>query len=150
MIFDQVDCQRLPRRTSPRRCAPGRYMKFPFIKSLGPEHGWYRVGPLARVNTCDFIDTPDGRGGAQGVHGADRRQAEQRHAWPTTGRGMIELLHSVEKIQRAAARPGPAGHGPGRQGRAPRGGRRHRRGPARHAVPPLPGRRARPGQRWPT
>ena len=35
---------------------------------------------------------------------------------------MIELLHSVEKIQRAAARPRPAGHGPGGQGRAPRGG----------------------------
>jgi NAD-reducing hydrogenase large subunit len=34
------------------------YMKFPFIKDLGPEKGWYRVGPLARINTCDFIDTP--------------------------------------------------------------------------------------------
>jgi NAD-reducing hydrogenase large subunit len=34
------------------------YMKFPFIKSIGPEKGWYRVGPLARVNVCDFIDTP--------------------------------------------------------------------------------------------
>ena len=28
------------------------YMKFPFIKSLGPEVGWYRVGPLARVNVA--------------------------------------------------------------------------------------------------
>ena len=34
------------------------YMKFPFIKELGPELGWYRVGPLARMNTVDFIDTP--------------------------------------------------------------------------------------------
>ncbi|MBN2324554.1 MAG: Ni/Fe hydrogenase subunit alpha, partial [Spirochaetes bacterium] len=34
------------------------YMKFPFIHSLGQEKGWYRVGPLARVNNCDFIDTP--------------------------------------------------------------------------------------------
>jgi len=34
------------------------YMKFPYIKSLGPEKGWYRVGPLARLNTCDFIPTP--------------------------------------------------------------------------------------------
>jgi NAD-reducing hydrogenase large subunit len=24
-----------------------------------PENGWYRVGPLARVNACDFIDTPE-------------------------------------------------------------------------------------------
>lgn len=34
------------------------YMKFPFINSIGPQDGWYQVGPLARVNNCDFIDTP--------------------------------------------------------------------------------------------
>lgn len=34
------------------------YMKFPFLKSLGPKTGWYRVGPLARLNTCDFIPSP--------------------------------------------------------------------------------------------
>jgi NAD-reducing hydrogenase large subunit len=34
------------------------YMKFPYIRSLGKENGWFRVGPLAQVNCCDFIDTP--------------------------------------------------------------------------------------------
>lgn len=34
------------------------YMKFPYLKSLGKEKGWYRVGPLARMNTADFIPTP--------------------------------------------------------------------------------------------
>lgn len=34
------------------------YMKFPFIKSLGREHGWNRVGPLARLNVCESIPTP--------------------------------------------------------------------------------------------
>lgn len=34
------------------------YMKFPYLKSLGKEKGWYRVGPLARLNTVDFIPTP--------------------------------------------------------------------------------------------
>ena len=34
------------------------YMKFPHIKSLGKERGWYRVGPLAVLNCCDCIDTP--------------------------------------------------------------------------------------------
>jgi NAD-reducing hydrogenase large subunit len=34
------------------------YMKFPFITSLGQDDGWYRVGPLARVNNCDFFTTP--------------------------------------------------------------------------------------------
>jgi len=34
------------------------YMKFPFLRSIGKQDGWYRVGPLARLNTCDFIPTP--------------------------------------------------------------------------------------------
>jgi NAD-reducing hydrogenase large subunit len=33
-------------------------MKFPFLKSLGPDTGWYRVGPLTRVANCDSIPTP--------------------------------------------------------------------------------------------
>ncbi len=34
------------------------YMKFPYLVSMGTENGWYRVGPLARVNNCDYINTP--------------------------------------------------------------------------------------------
>lgn len=34
------------------------YMKFPYLKHIGKEKGWYRVGPLARLNTIDFIPTP--------------------------------------------------------------------------------------------
>ncbi|MFP4066772.1 MAG: Ni/Fe hydrogenase subunit alpha [Spirochaetaceae bacterium] len=34
------------------------YMKFPFIRSLGKKDGWYRVGPLARLNNCDYIPSP--------------------------------------------------------------------------------------------
>jgi NAD-reducing hydrogenase large subunit len=34
---------------------PWSYMKFPHIKSLGADKGWYKVGPLARVQTCDAI-----------------------------------------------------------------------------------------------
>ena len=33
-------------------------MKFPYLKSIGKKDGWYTVGPLARLNTCDFIPTP--------------------------------------------------------------------------------------------
>ena len=29
-------------------------MKFPHIRTLGAERGWYRVGPLARVQIADF------------------------------------------------------------------------------------------------
>ena len=55
------------------------YMKFPFIKSLGPENGWYRVGPLARLNTCDFIDTPEAEAARKEFMALTERQAEQRH-----------------------------------------------------------------------
>lgn len=34
------------------------YMKFPHIRALGKEKGWYRVGPLAVLNCCDFVDVP--------------------------------------------------------------------------------------------
>lgn len=34
------------------------YMKFPYLKQIGREKGWNRVGPLARINVCDFITTP--------------------------------------------------------------------------------------------
>ncbi len=37
---------------------PWSYMKFPFLRRLGTEAGRYRVGPLARLNNCDFIPTP--------------------------------------------------------------------------------------------
>jgi len=34
------------------------YLKFPYIKELGKEKGWNRVGPLARINVCNGIETP--------------------------------------------------------------------------------------------
>jgi NAD-reducing hydrogenase large subunit len=37
---------------------PWSYMKFPHIRALGREDGWYRVGPLAQLNCCSHIGTP--------------------------------------------------------------------------------------------
>lgn len=34
------------------------YLKFPYLKELGKEKGWNRVGPLARINICNGIETP--------------------------------------------------------------------------------------------
>jgi NAD-reducing hydrogenase large subunit len=73
------------------------YMKFPFITSLGLDRGWYRVGPLARVNNCDFMPTPN----------ADRERDEfmangdGRPVQSTLGfhwARLIELLHCAEAI----------------------------------------------------
>ena len=73
------------------------YMKFPHLKSLGREHGWYRVGPLARVQNCDFIPTPRAEIERQAF--MDWGQGDLVHAslayhWAR----MIEMLHSVEVI----------------------------------------------------
>ncbi len=74
------------------------YMKFPFLKHLGKKQGWYRVGPLARLSTCDFIPSP-----------LAQKEFEEFRAY-TNGKpnGMsmhmhwarlIEVLHSAEVMK---------------------------------------------------
>ena len=77
---------------------PWSYMKFPFLKRVGPEKGWYRVGPLARINTCDFIDTAAAEEARQEFMGlTDGKPSNVTMAYHWTR--MIELLHSAEKIR---------------------------------------------------
>jgi len=74
------------------------YMKFPFLRSMGPETGWYRVGPLARINTCDFIDTPEAEEARKeflAVTDGKPNNMTMAYHWAR----MIELLHSMEKIK---------------------------------------------------
>jgi NAD-reducing hydrogenase large subunit len=56
-IFDQVDYTTY-QQVFQEETKPWSYMKFPHIKALGAEKGWYRVGPLARVQVCDHLSTP--------------------------------------------------------------------------------------------
>jgi len=73
------------------------YTKFPFIVSLGPKDGWYRVGPLARVNNCDFFTTPKAeqeRRVFRGVSPGGPVQPTLAFHWAR----MIELLHCAESI----------------------------------------------------
>jgi NAD-reducing hydrogenase large subunit len=56
-IFDRFDYRNY-QQIIREEVRPWSYMKFPFLVGLGKDHGWYRVGPLARVNNCDFISTP--------------------------------------------------------------------------------------------
>jgi len=73
------------------------YMKFPFISAIGPDEGWYRVGPLARVNNCDRFTTPlaesERRAFVQ-IGGGSPVQASLGYHWAR----MIELLHCAEAI----------------------------------------------------
>jgi NAD-reducing hydrogenase large subunit len=83
---------------------PWSYMKFPFIRSLGPAEGWYRVGPLARVSNCDFIPTPladDARRAFLEFDRGGATQATLAYHWAR----MIEMLHAAEGIRELLADP---------------------------------------------
>jgi len=56
-IFDQVDYREYNNYIH-EEVRSWSYMKFPYLLSMGKQNGWYRVGPLARVNICDYISTP--------------------------------------------------------------------------------------------
>jgi NAD-reducing hydrogenase large subunit len=73
------------------------YMKFPYLTSLGPEHGWYKVGPLPRIQNCDFIHTPLAEAERQAfraAHGGQLVHAPLAYHWAR----LIELLHSAEVV----------------------------------------------------
>jgi len=96
-IFDHIDYSNYLDYIA-EEVRPWSYMKFPFIKSLGTEKGWYRVGPLARVNTCDFIDTPlaeKERKEFMALTGGKPNNITLAYHWTR----MIETLHSAEKIR---------------------------------------------------
>ena len=96
-IFDHADCDRYWDRIT-EEVKDWSYMKFPYLRELGPEAGWYKVGPLARVQNCDHIPTPlaDAErrefvdfGGGQPVH------ATLAYHWAR----MIEMLFAAEEIK---------------------------------------------------
>jgi NAD-reducing hydrogenase large subunit len=97
IVFDKVDYSRYWDYLT-EEVKPWSYMKFPYIRSLGAEQGWYKVGPLARVQNCDYIPTPFAEaerrefvdfGGGQPVH------ATLAYHWAR----MIEMLFAAESIK---------------------------------------------------
>ncbi|GAB4223483.1 MAG: Ni/Fe hydrogenase subunit alpha [Acidobacteriota bacterium] len=97
-LFDGVENERYAELLA-EEVRPWSYMKFPFIRSLGPERGWYRVGPLARLNVCRRIPTPRAeqarRAFFDALGGAPCHVTMAYH-WAR----MIETLHAIEQIER--------------------------------------------------
>jgi NAD-reducing hydrogenase large subunit len=75
------------------------YMKFPYLKELGPEKGWYRVGPLARLNTCDFIPTPLAQKEFE-IFKSLTNGKPNNHCMHFHYARLIEILHSAEEIKK--------------------------------------------------
>ncbi|MBN1791059.1 MAG: Ni/Fe hydrogenase subunit alpha [Bacteroidales bacterium] len=74
------------------------YMKFPYLKEIGKKNGWYTVGPLARMNTAEFIDTPLAQKEFElfkQYNGGKPSNKSMHMHWAR----LIEILHSAEKIK---------------------------------------------------
>jgi len=74
------------------------YMKFPYLKEYGKQDGWYTVGPLARLNTADFIPTPLAQKEFEiykaYTNGKPNNMSMHMH-WAR----LIEILHSAEMMK---------------------------------------------------
>ena len=93
-IFDRVD-YRTYKALLQEDVKNWSYMKFPHIKSLGAEKGWYRVGPLARVQVCDMLRTPLAEAERQrflAANGGKPLHGALMYHWAR----MIEMLHAAE------------------------------------------------------
>ena len=82
---------------------PWTYMKFPYYKPVGYPSGFYRVGPLARLNIVDRCGTP-----LADQEWAEFRQLERgavlssfhyHHA------RLIEMLYAIERIEQILEEP---------------------------------------------
>lgn len=74
------------------------YMKFPYLKEFGKEEGWYTVGPLARLNNADFIDTPLAQAEFDKFKSYNDGKPSHKPMHAHWAR-LIEILHSAEKMK---------------------------------------------------
>ncbi|OQX32275.1 MAG: Ni/Fe hydrogenase subunit alpha [Candidatus Sedimenticola endophacoides] len=105
--FDQVDYRDYETHIR-EQVKSWSYMKFPYISDLGPNEGAYRVGPLARINNCDFIDTPLAEAGRQAFRafaGDTPLHSTLAYHWAR----MIEMLYCAESIARLLDDPDLSG-----------------------------------------
>jgi NAD-reducing hydrogenase large subunit len=97
------------------------YMKFPYLRRLGKAAGWYRVGPLARLNTCDFIPTPLAQREFE-IFKAYTRRKPNNMSLHTHWARLIETLHSAEVIKELLLDPDLQGEELVRKGKKGREG----------------------------
>jgi len=97
-VVDQVDVHHYNQLLQ-EEVKPWTYMKFPHLRAMGPEHGWYRVGPLARINNASYLDTPRAEAAREEFkawnHGKPVTASLAQH-WAR----MIDMLHCAESIER--------------------------------------------------
>lgn len=78
---------------------PWSYLKFPYYKPLGYPHGIYRVGPLARLNICDSIETPLAEKERRLFKKLTRTTESVNNSFYYHYARLIEMLFAVEKVE---------------------------------------------------
>jgi len=74
------------------------YLKFPYLKHLGREKGWNRVGPLARLNVCEGIETPYAHKEWMDFMAATNGKTNNMTMYTHWAR-LIEILYSAEMMK---------------------------------------------------
>lgn len=74
------------------------YLKFPYIKNLGREKGWNRVGPLARLNVIDGVPSPHAQIEWLEFKAATQGKTNNKTMYSHWAR-LIEILHCAEMMK---------------------------------------------------
>jgi len=82
---------------------PSSYLKSPFYKPLGYPDGIYRVGPLARLNTCRAIGTPLADAELERFRALGRGAVTSSFLYHYAR--LIEILACIERVQAALDDP---------------------------------------------
>jgi len=103
VLFDQQD-YRDYQAVIAEQVKSWSYLKFPYLSQLGPDQGIYRVGPLARLNICDYIGSPlaeQARQQYRSLLGEQPVQSTLAFHWAR----LIEALYCAESIRDLIADP---------------------------------------------
>jgi NAD-reducing hydrogenase large subunit len=84
---------------------PWSYLKFPYYKPYGLENGMYRVGPLARLNVCEFAGTPRADQELQQFRALGAPGQPVTSSFHYHYARLIEILFGLEKIAELLADP---------------------------------------------
>ena len=96
-ILHDVDCQKYLDYID-EEVRSWSYMKFPYLKEYGKQNGWYTVGPLARMNTADFIPTPLAQKEFE-IYKAYTKGKPNHMSMHMHWARLIEILHSAEMMK---------------------------------------------------
>lgn len=84
---------------------PWSYLKFPYYRPFGYEAGMYRVGPLARLNICDYAGTPRADRELRQFRRLGSRGQPVLSSFHYHYARLIEIIFCLEKIEMALENP---------------------------------------------